>query len=185
MVIRYVLVGLVLAACGTPEATKPQGAPPPARAEPTPPSPTPVTEPPPQAVVAPVAPKDKPVHTSTAAGAAELARAIAPYVEQGRTSYPDAKRRYLAGLPPSHGFYVMTTLHSPGAEEMVFIAVTSIQGDQITGRIASDILSAAGYKTGDVYKLSEHDLIDWLISKPDGSEEGNVVGKFLDKWNAR
>jgi hypothetical protein len=24
-------------------------------------------------------------------------------------------------------------------------------------------------------------LIDWLITKPDGSEEGNVVGKFLDR----
>jgi hypothetical protein len=23
-------------------------------------------------------------------------------------------------------------------------------------------------------------LIDWLITKPDGSEGGNVVGKFLD-----
>jgi hypothetical protein len=39
--------------------------------------------------------------------------------------------------------------------------------------------------SGDPYKLSERDLTDWLISKPDGSEEGNVVGKFLDEWKTR
>lgn len=36
------------------------------------------------------------------------------------------------------------------------------------------------YRRGDHNELKEADLVDWLISKPDGSEEGNVVGKFLD-----
>jgi hypothetical protein len=30
--------------------------------------------------------------------------------------------------------------------------------------------------------VSEAELLDWLITKPDGSEEGNVVGKFLDTY---
>jgi hypothetical protein len=110
---------------------------------------------------------------------------VAPYIEQGRKTYPDAKRRYLGGLLPKRSFYVITKLHSPGAEESVFIAVTGIQGDQITGKIASEILSVAGYKEGDSYKLPESDLIDWVILRPDGSEEGNVVGKFLDDYNAK
>ena len=28
--------------------------------------------------------------------------------------------------------------------------------------------------------MPEDELIDWTIVHPDGSEEGNVVGKFLD-----
>jgi len=32
--------------------------------------------------------------------------------------------------------------------------------------------------------MSARDLIDWLILRPDRSEEGNLVGKFLDEWNA-
>ncbi len=32
------------------------------------------------------------------------------------------------------------------------------------------------------YSFNEDELLDWLISKPDGSEEGNVVGKFLDTY---
>lgn len=31
--------------------------------------------------------------------------------------------------------------------------------------------------------FKEKDIIDWLISKPDRSEEGNFVGKFLDTLN--
>ena len=33
------------------------------------------------------------------AAAEEYRKAIAPYVELGRKTYPDARRRYLAGLP--------------------------------------------------------------------------------------
>lgn len=77
---------------------------------------------------------------------------------------------------------MVTKLHSPGREETVFVQVQRIEGDQITGRIASNILSVRGYKAGDTYTLSERDLIDWVITRPDGSEEGNLVGKFLDTW---
>jgi len=182
MLARHVLIGLVLAACGKPEATKQQGSPAPAEAKPAPQPPAPTAELPP---LSPNAPKDQPVHASGAERAAELDRAIAPYIEEGRKTYPDAKRRYLAGLPPKHSFFVITELHSKGAKESVFIAVTSIKGDQISGTIASDILNVTGYKAGDPYQLSESDLIDWMISRPDGSEEGNVVGKFLDEWNAK
>jgi len=39
-----------------------------------------------------------------------------------------------------------------------------------------------GYKHGDTYSFPEADLLDWTISKPDGTEEGNFVGKFLDTY---
>jgi hypothetical protein len=115
----------------------------------------------------------------------EIERAIAPYIEQARKSYPAAKKRYLAGLPSGHRFAVMTKLHSPGREEAVFVTVAGIKGDQVTGRIDSDVRGVVGYKAGDSYTLSERDIIDWVIVRPDGSEEGNLIGKFLDERNAR
>ncbi len=178
MLTWYALVGFVLVGCGKPEATKPHEPPPSTWAAPTPPSPELVR-------TGSNAPIDKPVHTSTNAERAELERAIAPYREEARKSYPDAKWRYLAGLPPGYHFFVVTDLHSPGAVESVFIAVTSIKGDRITGVINSNILTVAGYKAGDSYTLSEHDIIDWVIVRPDRSEEGNFVGKFLDEWSAK
>ena len=53
------------------------------------------------------APVDKPF-SWTEAQAAALERAIAPYVAKARETYPEAKKRYLAGLPPKHTFFVTT-----------------------------------------------------------------------------
>jgi hypothetical protein len=173
MVVRYVLVAVVVAACGT--------------ADPTPPRPAPaakVAAPPSAEPAASSAPKDPPGIT-TGSDIGELEREIAPYSAQARKSYPDAKRRYLAGLPPGYHLSVVTKLSSPGRSEVVFVAVTGIQGDQITGRIADEIRSVAGYKIGDAYTLPESAIIDWVIVAPDGREDGNVVGKFLDERDAK
>lgn len=165
---------LVLAiGCGSKEAPAPKAEPAPAPA-PAPPKPAPeVPE------LAPNAPKDQPVQ-HTGAALDEQERAIAPLVAQARKTYPDAKRRYLAGLPKGEHFFVVTLLHSPGRQESAFIAVSSIDGTKITGAIATDLTNVVGFKTGQAYTLNEDEIQDWLIAKPDGSEEGNLVGKYLD-----
>lgn len=148
-------------------------------AVPGPPAPGPATA---MQVAGSNGPKDRPVPISNDGDMTEIERAVAPYVEQARNTYPQAKRRYLAGLPRGYHFSVVTMLHSPERVEVVFVAVTRINGNRVTGRIDSNILSVAGYKAGDVYTFSEAELVDWVIVGPDGKEEGNVVGKFLDTW---
>jgi hypothetical protein len=130
-------------------------------------------------------PKDRPVQVSSADEFAKLERLIAPYSAQARKTYPEAKRRYLAGLPAGYTFSVTTKLHSANAQEIAFIIVDRITGDQITGHIGSELSSVQGYKSGDSYTLAERDIVDWVILHPDGVEDGNVVGKFLDEWSAK
>lgn len=31
----------------------------------------------------------------------------------------------------------------------------------------------------------ETDMLDWPITRPDGTEEGNFVGKFLDTYSTK
>jgi hypothetical protein len=139
----------------------------------------------PQAVTqAPNAPADRPVQLVAPSSKRPLetwrAR-LAPYVAQARVTYPDAKRRYLAGLPPGESFFVTTILVRDEAHfEQVFLLVDHIADGTITGHISSDVSTLRGFKSGDLYSCAEREIIDWVISKPDGSEEGNVVGKFLD-----
>jgi len=128
-------------------------------------------------------PKDQPVDAQGSAAEKKIRAAIAPYVKEARRTYPDAKRRYLNGLPPGHRFFLVTVLRDPmGTEEHVFVFVTSIRDGRISGRIANEILAVRGYREGDSISFSEAELIDWVITRPDGTEEGNVVGKFLDEW---
>lgn len=131
-------------------------------------------------VLAPNAPKDRVVeHASQDA----MARLLAPYVEAARASYPGARKRFQAGLPKGESFFVTTRLRDDrGTVEQVFVAVSDIRGGSITGRIWNDVVRVQGYRRGQVHTFPESELVDWLITKPDGTEEGNVVGKFLDTY---
>lgn len=138
---------------------------------------------PPNPTLPPNAPQDQPVDAKGKAEAERYRAAVAPYIEKGRKTYPEAKKRYLDGLPPGHAFFAVTNLRDgSGTSEQVFIAVTGIRDGRISGRIASDILGVKGFKNGDAYSFLEGELVDWLITHPDGTEDGNVVGKFLDEW---
>ncbi|HEX8176526.1 MAG TPA: hypothetical protein VF543_15655 [Pyrinomonadaceae bacterium] len=135
--------------------------------------------------VAPNAPKDRPVDVK-ANEAKKFEEAIKPYIEMARKTYPQAKERFLKGLPPKHTFFITTRLYDSARRfEQVFIAVKEIKDGRITGLIWSDIQLVAGYKQGDSYTFPESELIDWTISKPDGTEEGNFVGKFLDTYQTQ
>ena len=134
-------------------------------------------EPAPLPKLADNAPQDRPL---TGRNTPEQEAEIAKLSADAMKKFPDAKKRFLKGLPPGEHMFVTTTLTSPGKTESVFIAVSKIDKGQVSGTIASDILNVTGYKAGDGYKFAETAITDWMIAKPDGSEEGNLVGKYLD-----
>ncbi len=119
----------------------------------------------------------------TPAQIAEVESAVAPYVRGAQATYPAARARFVAGLPAGQTFYVVTRVADPnGHAEQAFIRVQAIEGDSIRGIISSPLRSVGGFTAGQSYTFKETELIDWVITKPDGSEEGNVVGKFLDTY---
>jgi len=128
--------------------------------------------------LAPNAPKDRP---AVAESIEEGHAAIAPYVARARATYPAAKARYLSGLPKGQSFFVTVPLHDDrGMEEDVFVLVRHVADGQVTGQIANAVERVRGYRQSQSITFPEPELIDWLITKPDGSEEGNLVGKYLD-----
>jgi hypothetical protein len=65
-----------------------------------------------------------------------------------------------------------------------FIRVESINGGNITGVIENDLTLVNDYKTGQRITFSEGKIDNWVILRPDGTEEGNFVGRFLDHYKA-
>ena len=127
------------------------------------------------------APVDKPFQ-ATKEQLAEYDKAIAPYVAKARATYAAAKTRFLAGLPPGYSFSVRVRLKdSNGRREDSFLTVTKISGEKITGRLGTVTL-LRNYKTGQTITVKESEIDNWVIVRPDGSEEGNYVGKFLDHY---
>ncbi len=133
-------------------------------------------------VLSPDAPPDRPV-SGTEQTKAKIEEAIQPYIDQAKATYPAARERFVAGLPEGHSFFVTTRIRDrSGTFEQVFIAVRAIEDGRVVGRIWSQIQLVRGFKFGDRYSLPESEIVDWLITRPDGSEEGNFVGKFLDTY---
>jgi uncharacterized protein YegJ (DUF2314 family) len=131
----------------------------------------------------PNAPKDQPLTASSGSDAMRMFFAMEPYVAHARASWPEARRRFLAGLPRRHSFFVTTRLRDhTGRIEQAFVAVDSVSEGRIYGRIWSQILVVDGYRLGQPYDFPETDLIDWMIARPDGTTEGNIVGRFLDLY---
>lgn len=122
-------------------------------------------------------PPDRPVRDSKE----HMDAILAPYVEQARKTLPAVKERYLKGLPPGQSLSVTTRLFDSDGKQMeqVFVTVVSWNKDYIEGTLNSEV-KLNNYKYGEPLLVLEKDVLDWTILRPDGSEEGNVIGKFLD-----
>ena len=102
------------------------------------------------------------------------------------TGLAAAKERFLAGLPKGERLYVRTPLiDSTGKREDSFVQVESIKDGAITGLIASELTVVGEFKQGQRLTIPESKIDNWLISHPDGTEEGNEVGKFLDTYQPK
>ena len=66
----------------------------------------------------------------------------------------------------------------------VFVLVHAIRDGKIYGAIDSPVL-IVGHKRGDLISFPESEIINWAIQRPDGSEEGNYVGKFMDHYKPK
>ncbi len=111
-------------------------------------------------------------------------QSMRPHIRRARAAYPDAKKRWSKGLPEGHYFFVVTRIRDQeGNEEQVFISVASINNGIIKGYIYSKPKNVAGYQFKQPFSFPENHIIDWVITKPGGEQEGNYVGKYLGSLN--
>jgi len=134
------------------------------------------------------APVDKPQFMRSEKQYEAMEKAIAPYVATARATYPAAKKRFLAGLPPNYAFTVWLPFDERDEKrkeyrrEHLFVRVERISGGKVYGRINNRTLSLRKLHFGDRVQFPESRIQNWCIVRPDGSEEGNYVGIFLDHW---
>ena len=96
-------------------------------------------------------------------------------------SWPDAKARFQHGLPDKHSLFItFVPVDQEQRAEYVFLAVDDISDEGVSGRLWTEVFNVQGFKFGDRFLVDEEAISDWLITKPDGSEDGNLIGKYLD-----
>lgn len=123
------------------------------------------------------APKD----CSAAMTSESLAEVVEKLAPSALKTWPAAKERFLDGLPERHSLFVTVLVSEPdGRSEYLFVAVDEIVGDQIHGRVWNDVKVVRSLHFRAPIEIPEDAISDWLITKPDGSEDGNLVGKYID-----
>lgn len=107
---------------------------------------------------------------------------LQPHVDSAQQRWPDARNRFLIGLPLASEMVVTAmTEDNLGNSAFVFIKVDRVVAGVIYGRVWRDLTVAADWRSGDLFALPETDLLDWRIIRPDGNIEGNFLGRFLGR----
>lgn len=95
------------------------------------------------------------------------------YVDRARAAFPEAKRRFLEGLPEGYELRVTADLKdSVGRRMNNLIVVDKIEDGLVTGHWWEGMARGV-YDAKDIYTFSERDIIDWAIKRPNGVIEGN------------
>ena len=136
----------------------------------------------------PDAPQDQPITIAGESAIAGFRSLLEPCRRKAVAAYPDARGRFQAGLPHRHTFFVVTRLRdarSRDRTEQVFIAVDRLEAAGVVGRLWSNVKVVDGYQRGQVLRVPDAEIVDWMISRPDGTEEGNWIGRFVDAYQAQ
>jgi hypothetical protein len=129
------------------------------------------------------APGDGAASAPQAAGTGVLADPrLPPLVDQARQSYPEARKKFAAGLPRGDKFLVRVELKdAAGAGEIAVLRVRTIIDGVIKGQVYVPPKSLAGFAFGQPSDVKEGEILDWIIAKGDGTEEGDFMGHLLGK----
>jgi len=132
---------------------------------------------------------DKPILTAYAdlpeAGQAiqvkkQLDAVIPAPILRARRSLPQIKQRYLLGLGSDEKLFLTARIFDKsGVFEQVFAEVQDWSRDSVIAVIANDLDAVREYQKGQTITFSEKHVLDWIVTRPDGSAEGNFVGRYI------
>lgn len=117
----------------------------------------------------------------------EMSKVIVPYIEKARATFPEVKKKYIAGdyVREKRQLDVQIELTDKnGNREMVFIVVTQCLGNRFQGIIVNDIQLLKEYKNGDTLSFSQDQVKNWVVVDSKGNEEGNFVGKAIEAFDS-
>lgn len=103
----------------------------------------------------------------------------APLREAQRT-LARTRHRFARGLPAdTHLYLTARLLNEAAVPEPVVVRVASWEAGRVAGHIVRLDATSKPVATAPA-EFEETAALDWSLLRPDGSEEGNYLGKFLD-----
>ena len=104
-------------------------------------------------------------------------RFIAPDVQKAKETFPQAKKRFIKGLPKGSSFCLTVGLNENGTDESVLIKALAFSNGQIFGVLATKTPSTNSFTYGSRMIVDENEITDWTITSPEIQEEGRTHDK--------
>lgn len=99
-----------------------------------------------------------------------------------KAKLPALREAFRRGLTPGEYIQVKAPFATPnGGTEWMWVEVTSWDGDAISGLLKNEPANIPGLHGGQMVKVSEAKVFDYIRRHPDGREDGNETGKILKR----
>ncbi|HJV67684.1 MAG TPA: DUF2314 domain-containing protein [Ideonella sp.] len=102
--------------------------------------------------------------------------------EQARSKLPAVRDAFNKGLQPGEYVLVKAPFKTPGGDnEWMWVEIVSWQGDEIGGLLKNEPFDIPTLHAGQMVKVLQEDVFDYIRRSADGREEGNETAKILER----
>lgn len=95
---------------------------------------------------------------------------------------PMIRKAFVDGLDPGEFIQVKAPFKTPdGGQEWMWVEVSAWEGDNIKGLLKNEPFNIPSLHGGQIVKVKQEDVFDYIRRFPDGTEEGNETGGIIQK----
>ncbi|WP_046245293.1 hypothetical protein [Hymenobacter terrenus] len=106
---------------------------------------------------------------------------LADPTREALRTLPQAKKRFLAGLPEGDQFLLsVRVLATDTSFRQASVRVLGWHGNTVQALLLADTANSAGAHEPVPISFPEAAVLDWTLLRASGREEGNYVGRHLD-----
>lgn len=99
---------------------------------------------------------------------------------RAKAKIPELQKLFLAGLPLNTHLLIKFPFESEdGQREWMWVEITKWKGEKVDGLLQNDPRFVMTLKAGQKVTKNINDMFDYILYKPDGSQEGNETGEII------
>lgn len=102
--------------------------------------------------------------------------------QRAKAKLPVLRKEFAEGLAPGEFIQIKAPFKTPdGGQEWMWVEVTAWEGDDTKGLLKNEPFNIPSLHGGQVVKVKQGDVFDYIRRFPDGKEEGNETGAIIQK----
>src|SRR6267142_1721231 len=99
---------------------------------------------------------------------------------RAKAKLPTLRKEFAAGLNPGEFIQVKAPFKTPdGGQEWMWMEITAWEGANIKGMLKNEPFNIPSLHGGQIVKVKQEDVFDFIRQYPDGRQEGNETGAII------